>query len=158
MVTISGVRKECVRVVVLEGLWGSPLAEELLGPGLDLGIPTGGEMIVRCGVLMAKAMLVEVGVAAGYPVYVDGEDDRKMLKFEDGTGMPGIFAEDEAGLEQQLGLLLDRLSRDVSEIEEATRRLGLLEKIGLYLHSFNRSCKHWFYVSLPCCLVGVWMK
>ena len=45
MVTIWGASKEGVRFVVLEGLLGSPLAGELLG--LGLGMPMGGEVIVR---------------------------------------------------------------------------------------------------------------
>jgi hypothetical protein len=143
MVTISGICKEGSRVVVLEGFWGSLLVEELLGVGY--GIPTGGEMIVRCGALLAKAKatLAEARVAAGDPVYVFvGVSGGMPLNFEESPDIPGIFAEEAAGLEQQLELLLERLSRHVTEIEEAALRLGLLERTGLYFQSFNRSCQH----------------
>ena len=128
-----------MRFVVLEGNMGSPLAGELLG--LGLGMPMGGEVIVRCAALLAKAgaTLAEASLAAGDPVYVFVGESGGMPTFEAGTDMQGIFAEEAAGLEQQLGLLLERISQDVSEIEEATRRLGLLERTGLYFHSLNRS-------------------
>jgi len=139
MVIVRIASKWGVRVMVLEGLGRIRLVAELLERMLDM--PTGSEAILRCGVRMlnTEVTLAEASAMAGEPIHMTlGECGGMPITFcqsEEAADTPGIFAFPENdsradGIVEALGLLLESLSRNVSEIEAATGRLRLLEEDG----------------------------
>jgi len=139
MVIVRIASKWGARVMVLEGLGRIRLVAELLERMLDM--PTGSEAILRCGVRMlnTEVTLAEASAMAGEPIHLTlGEGGGMPITFcqsEEAADTRGIFAFPEKesradGIVEALGLLLESLSRNVSEIEAATGRLRLLEKDG----------------------------
>ena len=139
MVIVRIASKWGVRVMVLEGLGRIRLVAELLERMLDM--PTGSEAILRCGVRMqnTEVTLAEASAMAGEPIHMTlgegGGMPITLCQSEEEADTPGIFAFPENdsradGIVEALGLLLESLSRNVSEIEAATGRLRLVEEDG----------------------------